>query len=82
MYYDLNVPWNEESQQRIPQLIKLYQKCTHYIIWYLFLITFLVGYGAIAFNHTVTAKLPKNVNTIVPYDLILIFIVEVSNKKG
>lgn len=27
MYYDLNVPWNEESQQRIPQLIKLYKKC-------------------------------------------------------
>jgi hypothetical protein len=27
MYYDLNVPWNEESQQRIPQLLKLHQKC-------------------------------------------------------
>ena len=59
MYYDLNVPWNEESQQRIPQLIKLYQKCN--ILWYYFLThyIFTVGYGAIAFNHTVTAKLPK-----------------------
>jgi hypothetical protein len=28
MYYDLNVPWNEESQYRIPQLIKIYRKCT------------------------------------------------------
>ena len=71
MYYDLNVPWNEESQLRIPQLIKLYKKCKKRMKFYEFInnLIFSVGYGAVALNHVVVAKLPKNVQIFIYYKM-------------
>lgn len=42
----------------------------------------LVGYGAVAFNHVVTAKLPKNVLESVLLDILIYFYLEMSDSNS
>jgi hypothetical protein len=79
MYYDLNVPWNEDSQVRLPNLLRLFEKCNganHFQI----LFYFSVGYSAVGINHVSVGKLPKSVSPslLVPVS----FLLEVPNSKS